>query len=88
MGSNRAALEPGADQPLPLNLSISTLEDERFPQFVASNLRQRNRPGQYRLRIAEPLCLQRRAHVERFITLCDKLGCFVSSMTSRWIPRL
>jgi EAL domain-containing protein (putative c-di-GMP-specific phosphodiesterase class I) len=77
MGSNRAAwnLEPTS---FTLNLSISTLEDERFPQFVASNLKANGiAPDNIGFEIAEPLCLQRRAQVERFITLCDKLGCFV-----------
>jgi len=77
MGANRTAwsLEPTS---FTLNLSISTLEDERFPQFVASNLKANGiAPDNIGFEIAEPLCLQRRAQVERFITLCDKLGCFV-----------
>jgi EAL domain-containing protein (putative c-di-GMP-specific phosphodiesterase class I) len=77
MGTNRAAwsLEPTS---FTLNLSISTLEDERFPQFVASNLKAHGiAADNIGFEIAEALCLQRRAQVERFITLCDKLGCFV-----------
>jgi EAL domain-containing protein (putative c-di-GMP-specific phosphodiesterase class I) len=77
MGSNRAAwsLEPTS---FTLNLSIATLEDERFPQFVNSNLKANGiAPDNIGFEIAEPLCIQRRAQVERFITLCDKLGCFV-----------
>jgi EAL domain-containing protein (putative c-di-GMP-specific phosphodiesterase class I) len=77
MGSNRTAWnsEPTS---FTLNLSIATLEDERFPQFVASNLKTHGiAPDNLGFEIAEPLCLQRRAQVERFITLCDKLGCFV-----------
>ena len=77
MGTNRSAwsLEPTS---FTLNLSIATLEDERFPQFVASNLKANGiAPDNIGFEIAEPLCLQRRAQVERFITLCDKLGCFV-----------
>jgi EAL domain-containing protein (putative c-di-GMP-specific phosphodiesterase class I) len=77
MGSHRSAwnLEPTS---FTLNLSIATLEDERFPQFVASNLKANGiAPDNLGFEIAEPLCLQRRAQVERFITLCDKLGCFV-----------
>ena len=77
MGTNRSAwsLEPTS---FTLNLSISTLEDERFPQFVASQLKANGiAPDNIGFEIAEPLCLQRRAQVERFITLCDKLGCFV-----------
>ena len=77
MSSNRSAwnLEPTS---FTLNLSIATLEDERFPQFVASNLKTHGiAPDNIGFEIAEALCLQRRAQVERFITLCDKLGCFV-----------
>ena len=77
MGANRSAwsLEPTS---FTLNLSIATLEDERFPQFVASNLKTHGiAADNIGFEIAEPLCLQRRAQVERFIILCDKLGCFV-----------
>jgi EAL domain-containing protein (putative c-di-GMP-specific phosphodiesterase class I) len=77
MGANRGVWnsEPTS---FTLNLSIATLEDERFPQFVASNLKTHGiAPDNIGFEIAEPLCLQRRAQVERFITLCDKLGCFV-----------
>jgi EAL domain-containing protein (putative c-di-GMP-specific phosphodiesterase class I) len=77
MSSNRAtwSLEPTS---FTLNLSISTLEDDRFPQFVASNLKTHGiAPDNIGFEIAEPLCLQRRAQVERFMSLCDKLGCFV-----------
>jgi len=77
LGSNRSAwnLEPTS---FSLNLSISTLEDERFPQQVAQALKANGiAPDNLGFEIAEPLCTQRRAQVERFITLCDKLGCFV-----------
>ena len=77
LGSNRAAwnLEPTS---FSLNLSISTLEDERFLQQVASSLKANGiAPDNLGFEIAEPLCTQRRAQVERFISLCDKLGCFV-----------
>jgi EAL domain-containing protein (putative c-di-GMP-specific phosphodiesterase class I) len=77
MGTNRGAwnLEPTS---FTLNLSIATLEDERFPQFVASQLKANGiAPDNIGFEIAEALCLQRRAQVERFIALCDKIGCFV-----------
>ncbi len=77
LGTNRSAwnLEPTS---FSLNLSISTLEDERFPQQVAQALKANGiAPDNLGFEIAEPLCTQRRAQVERFITLCDKLGCFV-----------
>ncbi len=92
MSSNRTAwnLEPTS---FTLNLSIATLEDERFPQFVASNLKTHGiAADNIGFEIAEPLCLQRRAQVERFITLCDKLGCFVViddfSLDSSMVPLL
>jgi EAL domain-containing protein (putative c-di-GMP-specific phosphodiesterase class I) len=77
LGANRSAwnLEPTS---FSLNLSISTLEDDRFPQQVAACLKANGiAPDNVGFEIAEPLCTQRRAQVERFITLCDKLGCFV-----------
>jgi EAL domain-containing protein (putative c-di-GMP-specific phosphodiesterase class I) len=77
LGTNRPAwsLEPTS---FSLNLSISTLEDDRFPQHVASCLRANGiAADNIGFEIAESLCTQRRAQVERFITLCDKLGCFV-----------
>ncbi|MDB6091481.1 MAG: hypothetical protein JWN85_4265 [Gammaproteobacteria bacterium] len=77
LGANRPAwsLEPTS---FSLNLSISTLEDDRFPQHVASCLRANGiAADNLGFEIAESLCTQRRAQVERFITLCDKLGCFV-----------
>jgi EAL domain-containing protein (putative c-di-GMP-specific phosphodiesterase class I) len=61
-----------------LNLSITTLEDERFPRFVASTLQAHGiAADNLGFEITEPLCLQRRAQVERFIAACDKIGCFV-----------
>lgn len=77
LAANRAhwSSEPAS---FTLNLSIATLEDERFPQFIASNLKSQGiTPDNIGFEIAEPLCLQRRAQVERFIALCDRIGCFV-----------
>jgi EAL domain-containing protein (putative c-di-GMP-specific phosphodiesterase class I) len=77
LGSNRAAwnLEPTS---FSMNLSLSTLEDTRFPQQVASCLKTNGiSPDNLGFEIAESLCTQNRALVERFISLCDKLGCFV-----------
>ena len=76
-----------------LNLSITTLEDERFPQNVASALKSHGiAPDTIGFEIAEPLCMQRRAQVERFINLCDKIGCFIViddfSMDSSVLPLL
>jgi EAL domain-containing protein (putative c-di-GMP-specific phosphodiesterase class I) len=77
LSANRGSwnLEPTS---FTLNLSITTLEDERFPQNVASALKSHGiAPDTIGFEIAEPLCMQRRAQVERFITLCDKIGCFI-----------
>jgi EAL domain-containing protein (putative c-di-GMP-specific phosphodiesterase class I) len=77
LGSNRSAwsMEPTS---FSLNLSISTLEDPKFPQQVASCLKANGiAADNLGFEIAEPLCTQHRAQVERFLSLCDKLGCFV-----------
>ena len=61
-----------------LNLSIATLEDERFLRQVAGSFsRSGISPESVGFEIAEPLCTQRRAQVERFIGGCERLGCFV-----------
>jgi EAL domain-containing protein (putative c-di-GMP-specific phosphodiesterase class I) len=77
LSANRSAwsMEPTS---FSLNLSISTLEDPRFPQHVASCLKANGiAPDNLGFEIAEALCTQHRAQVERFMSLCDKLGCFV-----------
>jgi EAL domain-containing protein (putative c-di-GMP-specific phosphodiesterase class I) len=61
-----------------LNLSIATLEDERFLKHFASALRNHGiAPDAVGFEIAEALCTQRRAQVERFMAGCDHIGCFV-----------
>ena len=68
-------LEPTA---FTLNLSIATLEDEQFlRQLSAGFSRSGISPENIGFEIAEPLCTQRRASVERFISGCERLGCFV-----------
>jgi EAL domain-containing protein (putative c-di-GMP-specific phosphodiesterase class I) len=77
LGANRAAwtTEPAS---FTLNLSIATLEDEGFLRQVAAGLQSNGiAPDTVGFEIAEPLCTQRRAQVERFMTACDKLGCYV-----------
>lgn len=77
MGANRRAwtTEPTS---FTLGLSATTLEDERFPQFIATNLRSHGIAGEsIGFEITEALCMQRRVQVERFFELCEKLGCFV-----------
>ena len=61
-----------------LNLSITTLEDERFAQKLAAALHSHGIAGDtFGFEIAEPLCTQRRAQVERFITQCEKVGAWI-----------
>jgi EAL domain-containing protein (putative c-di-GMP-specific phosphodiesterase class I) len=77
LGAHRAAwtVEPAS---FTLSLSIATLEDEGFLKQVAAGLQSHGiAPDTVGFEIAEPLCTQRRAQVERFMTGCEKLGCFV-----------
>jgi len=61
-----------------VNLSIATLEDERFAQRMAGTLDSNGlSPEVLGFEIAEALCTQRRALVERFITQCEKVGSWV-----------
>jgi EAL domain-containing protein (putative c-di-GMP-specific phosphodiesterase class I) len=61
-----------------VNLSIATLEDERFAQKIAAALNSHGIAGEtLGFEIAEALCTQRRAQVERFIGQCDKVGAWV-----------
>ena len=61
-----------------LNLSIATLEDDRFLRTLGAHFsRSAISPDSIGFEIAEPLCTQRRAQVERFISACERLGCFV-----------
>jgi EAL domain-containing protein (putative c-di-GMP-specific phosphodiesterase class I) len=61
-----------------VNLSIATLEDERFAQKIGAALNAHGIAGEtLGFEIAEALCTQRRAQVERFIGQCDKVGAWV-----------
>jgi EAL domain-containing protein (putative c-di-GMP-specific phosphodiesterase class I) len=61
-----------------LNLSIATLEDERFLKHFATALQNHGiAPDAVGFEIAEALCTQRRAQVEHFMAGCDQIGCFV-----------
>jgi EAL domain-containing protein (putative c-di-GMP-specific phosphodiesterase class I) len=61
-----------------VNLSIATLEDDRFAQKVATALNTHGIAAEtIGFEIAEALCTQRRAQVERFITACGKIGSWV-----------
>ena len=76
LGAHRAAwtVEPAS---FTLNVSIATLEDEGFLKPVAAGLQNNGiAPDTVGFEIAEPLCTQRRAQVERFMTWCEKVGFF------------
>jgi EAL domain-containing protein (putative c-di-GMP-specific phosphodiesterase class I) len=61
-----------------VNLSVTTLEDERFVQKVAAALNSHGVAGEtLGFEIAEALCTQRRAQVERFIAQCEKAGTWI-----------
>ena len=61
-----------------VNLSIATLEDERFPQKIAAALNTHGIAGDtLGFEITEALCTQRRAQVERFIGHCEKVGSWI-----------
>jgi len=61
-----------------LNLSIATLEDERFAQKLTTALNDHGIAGDtFGFEIAEALCSQRRAQVERFIAQCEKAGAWI-----------
>jgi EAL domain-containing protein (putative c-di-GMP-specific phosphodiesterase class I) len=77
LASHRATwtVEPSS---FTLNVSIATLEDERFLKQVAAGLQSNGiAPETVGFEISEPLCTQRRAQVERFMAACDQLGCLV-----------
>jgi EAL domain-containing protein (putative c-di-GMP-specific phosphodiesterase class I) len=76
-----------------VNLSIATLEDQRFVQKIAAALDAHGIAAEtLGFEIAEALCTQRRAQVERFITQCEKLGAWVAiedfSFDSQVLPLL
>ncbi len=75
------------------NLSIATLEDERFVQKIAAALDAHAiAAATLGFEIAEAVCTQRRAQVERFLTQCEKLGAWVAiedfSFDSQVLPLL
>jgi EAL domain-containing protein (putative c-di-GMP-specific phosphodiesterase class I) len=76
-----------------VNLSIATLEDQRFVHKIAAALNAHGIAAEtLGFEIAESLCTQRRAQVERFITQCEKLGAWVAiedfSFDSQVLPLL
>ena len=76
-----------------INLSIATLEDERFPQKLGAALNTHGIAGEtLGFEIAESLCAQQRARVERFLSQCEKLGVWIAiddfSFDSQVLPLL
>lgn len=61
-----------------VNLSIATLEDERFVQKMVGALNSHGIAAEsLGFEITEALCTQRRAQVERFLTQCEKAGSWL-----------
>ena len=61
-----------------VSLSIATLEDERFVQRLAAALNSNGIAADtLGFEIAETLCTQRRAHIERFIAQCERIGAWI-----------
>ena len=76
-----------------INLSIATLEDERFLQKLAAALNTHGIAGDtLGFEIAESLCIQHRAKVERFMAQCEKIGAWIAiddfSFDSQLLPLL
>ncbi|MGP8034883.1 MAG: EAL domain-containing protein [Steroidobacteraceae bacterium] len=76
-----------------VNLSIATLEDERFMHKVSAALNTHGVAGEtLGFEIAESLCAQNRAKVERFIAQCEKAGTWIAiddfSFDSQVLPLL
>jgi EAL domain-containing protein (putative c-di-GMP-specific phosphodiesterase class I) len=76
-----------------VNLSVATLEDERFLTRIGAALNTHGiSPETLGFEIAESLCAQQRAKVERFITQCEKLGAWIAiddfSFDSQVLPLL
>lgn len=76
-----------------VNLSIATLEDERFLGKIGAALNTHGISGEtLGFEIAESLCAQQRVKVERFIAQCEKIGAWVAiddfSFDSQVLPLL
>jgi EAL domain-containing protein (putative c-di-GMP-specific phosphodiesterase class I) len=92
LGANRASWS-SVPTSFTLNLSIATLEDERFLQKVGAALNTHGIGGEtLGFEIAESLCAQNRATVERFISQCEKAGTWIAiddfSFDSQVLPLL
>lgn len=92
LGANRA-LWNSVPTSFTVNLSIATLEDERFLTKVAAALNTHGISAEtLGFEIAESLCGQQRAKVERFFAQCEKLGVWIAiddySFDSQVLPLL
>jgi EAL domain-containing protein (putative c-di-GMP-specific phosphodiesterase class I) len=92
LGANRA-LWNGVPTSFTVNLSIATLEDERFLTKVGAALNTHGIAAEtLGFEIAESLCGQQRAKVERFFAQCEKLGVWIAiddfSFDSQMLPLL
>ncbi len=78
LAANRAQWN-GVPTSFTVNLSIATLEDERFLQKIGALLNTHGIAAEMLgFEIAESLCAQQRAKVERFFTSCEKLGAWIA----------
>jgi EAL domain-containing protein (putative c-di-GMP-specific phosphodiesterase class I) len=92
LGANRT-LWNGMPTSFTVNLSIATLEDERFLTRIGAALNTHGIAGEtLGFEIAESLCGQQRAKVERFFAQCEKLGVWIAiddfSFDSQVLPLL
>jgi len=61
-----------------VNVTLSTLTDEQFLPYVASRLAEaRVAPEVLGFEVPERAFIEHRAFAERFVKVCEKLGCFV-----------
>ncbi len=92
LAANRA-LWNGVPTSFTINLSIATLEDERFLARVGAALNTHGIAAEtLGFEIAESLCGQQRAKVERFFAQCEKVGVWIAiddfSFDSQVLPLL
>jgi EAL domain-containing protein (putative c-di-GMP-specific phosphodiesterase class I) len=60
-----------------MRLALPALTDEALPRRIAELLRAAGAaPSSIGFEIEEAVCIKHRAHVERFIGQCEKMGCF------------
>ncbi len=92
LAGNRAQWN-GVPTSFTVNLSVTTLEDERFLSRIGAALNTHGIAGEtLGFEVAESLCAQQRAKVERFFSQCEKLGAWIAiddfSFDSQVLPLL